>query len=193
MLRTIFSALIVASFVMVGMSNEAHADTKAATPTAATPKLPAAITTDFPDKSAFTVRGDGALRFIGMKVYDIRLWTNSKAHSHTEPYALELVYDLALKGAKIAERSVAEMRKVGYTDEAKLKRWGDEMAKIFPDVKKGDTLVGVFVPGKEVRFYSQTKLIAAIPDVEFGKAFFDIWLSEKTSEPKLRQRLMGTK
>ena len=83
------------------------------------------------------------------------------------------------------------MRKVGYTDETKLKKWGDAMTAIFPDVKKGDTLVGVSIPGKEARFYSQEKFIAAVPDPEFAKAFFDIWLSDKTSEPKLRLRLLG--
>lgn len=155
--------------------------------------LPAVVTTEVAEAKPLTKRGAAVMRFFGLKVYDIRLWTAAKPHDHAEPFALELVYDLGLKGAEIAKRSVDEMRKVGYADEAKLKRWGETMTKIFPDVKKGDTLVGVSVPGKEVRFYSQSKLIATVPDVEFGKAFFDIWLSEKTSEPKLRRQLMAIK
>lgn len=155
--------------------------------------LPAVVTTEVPEAKALTQRGAAVLRFFGKKVYDIRLWTEAKPHSYTEPFALELVYDLGLKGTEIAKRSVDEMRKVGYTDEEKLKRWGETMTKIFPDVKKGDTLVGVSIPGKEVRFYSQSKLIATVPDAEFGKAFFDIWLSEKTSEPKLRRKLLAIK
>jgi Chalcone isomerase-like len=143
------------------------------------------------DHMGLSVRGEGLLRFFGMKVYDARLWTQSKAHSFADTFALELVYDLGLKGKDIAERSVAEMRKQGLGDDAKLARWGTEMARIFPDIKKGDTLIGVFVPGKEARFFSRDKLIAAIPDPEFAKAFFDIWLSEKTSEPKLREKLLG--
>ena len=67
------------------------------------------------------------------------------------------------------------------------------MNKAFPDVKKNDTLVGVSVPGKGARFYSQDKFIAEIADPEFAKAFFDIWLSPKTSEPKLRARLLNKK
>jgi len=136
-------------------------------------------------------RGEAALRFIGLKVYDIRLWTAGMIYSYSEPFALELVYDLGLKGKDIAERSVTEMRKQGYNDEAKLKRWGETMARIFPDIKKGDTLIGVLIPGKEIRFYTREKFIAAESDMEFAKAFFDIWLSEKTSEPKLRKRLLG--
>jgi hypothetical protein len=151
------------------------------------------LTAELEEAKSLTKRGAAVMRAIGLKVYDISLWTPAKAHSDVEPFALKLIYNMSFKGSDIAKRSVDEMRKVGYTDEAKLKRWGETMTKIFPDVKKGDTLVGVSVPGKEVRFYSQSKLIATVPDVEFGKAFFDIWLSEKTSEPKLRRQLMAIK
>ena len=131
------------------------------------------------------------MRFFGLKVYDVQLWTINKNHSYSEPFALELVYDMGLKGKDIAERSITEMRKQGYRDEAKLTRWLDVMTRIFPDIKKGDTLIGVSIPGKEIRFYTREKLIAAEADIEFARAFFDIWLSEKTSEPKLRKRLLG--
>jgi Chalcone isomerase-like len=143
------------------------------------------------DHKGLSVRGEGQLRVIGLKIYDSRLWTAGKAHSFEDPFALELVYGMAFKAKDIAERSIAEMRKQGFNDEAKLMRWGAEMARIFPDIKKGDSLIGVFVPGKEARFFSREKLLASVPDPEFAKAFFDIWLSEKTSEPKLREKLLG--
>jgi len=138
-----------------------------------------------------TLQGEGTMRFFGMKVYDIRLWTGMQRFTHAEPFALELIYDMTLKGRDIAGRSVTEMRGIGVKDEAKLKRWGEEMAKAFPDVKAGDALIGVSIPGKEARFYNREKLIAAIPDPEFAKAFFDIWLSDKTSAPSVRSKLLG--
>ncbi len=151
--------------------------------------LPAVVAQDVPGLST---RGEGVMRFFGLKVYDVRLWTMMKPFAHHEPFALELVYDMSLNGRDIAERSVKEMRGLGYTDDAKLKRWAEEMAKVFPDIKKGDTLIGVSIPGKEARFYSRDKFIAAIADAEFAKAFFDIWLSEKTSAPQVRAKLLGT-
>ena len=143
------------------------------------------------DVSGLSVRGEAVMRFFGLKVYDVRLWTPMKPFTHSEPFAVELVYDMALKGKDIAERSVKEMRAQGCSDEAKLRRWGDEMTRIFPDIQQGDTLIGVSIPGKEARFYNREKLIASVPDSEFAKAFFDIWVSEKSSEPKLRQKLLG--
>jgi hypothetical protein len=143
------------------------------------------------DISGFAVRGEAVMRFFGLKVYDVRLWTQMKAFTHAEPFVVELVYDMALNGRDIADRSVKEMRAQGVSDEAKLQRWGEQMTKIFPDIRKGDALIGVSLPGKEARFYSRDKLIATVPDPEFSRAFFDIWLSDKSSEPKLRQRLLG--
>ncbi len=151
--------------------------------------LPAAVAQDVPGLSA---RGEGTMRFFGLKVYDVTLWTLMKPFAHHEPFALELVYDMSLNGRDIAERSVKEMRGQGHADEAKLKRWGEEMAKVFPDIKKGDALIGVSIPGKEARFYNREKFIATIADAEFAKAFFDIWLSEKTSAPQVRVKLLGT-
>jgi hypothetical protein len=143
------------------------------------------------DLTGLSLRGEAAMRFFGLKVYDVRLWTQMKPFAYSDPFAVELVYDMALKGKDIAERSVQEMRAQGYSDEAKLRRWGDEMSKIFPDIKQGDALIGVSLPGKEARFYNREKLLATVPDPEFAKAFFDIWLSEKSSEPRLRLKLLG--
>ncbi|MCY7386632.1 MAG: chalcone isomerase family protein [Burkholderiales bacterium] len=143
------------------------------------------------DVMGLAVRGNAVMRFFGLKVYDVRLWTPMKPFSYADPFVVELVYDMSLKGKDIADRSVKEMRAQGVNDEIKLKRWGDEMAKIFPDIKQGDALIGVSLPGKEARFYDREKLIATVPDPEFAKAFFDIWLSEKSSEPKLRLKLLG--
>jgi hypothetical protein len=143
------------------------------------------------DLMGLSLRGEAAMRFFGLKVYDVRLWTQMKPFAYSDPFAVELVYDMALKGKDIAERSVQEMRAQGYSDEAKLRRWGDEMSKIFPDIKQGDALIGVSLPGKEARFYNREKLLATVPDPEFAKAFFDIWLSEKSSEPRLRLKLLG--
>lgn len=150
--------------------------------------LPELVTKDV---MGLTIHGNAVMRFFGLKVYDVRLWTQMKPFTYADPFVVELVYDISLKGKDIADRSVKEMRAQGISDEMKLKRWGEEMARIFPDIKQGDTLIGVSLPGKEARFYNRDRLIATVPDPEFAKAFFDIWLSEKTSEPKLRVKLLG--
>ncbi|MBL8520990.1 MAG: chalcone isomerase family protein [Betaproteobacteria bacterium] len=150
--------------------------------------LPAVVAMDAP---MLLLQGDGTMRWFGLKVYDIRLWTQARKFTHAEPFALELIYDMNLSGKDIANKSVELIREQGQKDEAKLKRWGEAMARVFPDIKKGDALIGVSIPGKEARFYSRERFIASVPDPEFAKAFFDIWLAETTTEPRVRARLLG--
>ena len=73
--------------------------------------LPQVVTRELPN---LTLRGDGVMRFFGLKVYDVRLWSAMRAFTHTDPFALELVYDMSFSGRDIAERSVQEMRGQGH-------------------------------------------------------------------------------
>jgi hypothetical protein len=152
--------------------------------------LPEAVQRDLP---GLALHGESSYRFIGLKVYDIRLWGPGGKYVPGQSFALELEYNMNFKGADIAKRSVDEMRGQGYGPEDKLERWRVEMAKVFPDIKPGDTLIGVAQPGKEARFYTREKFIATVPDLEFSQAFFDIWLSDKSSEPGLKKRLTEKK
>jgi hypothetical protein len=154
---------------------------------AAAPPLPEPTQREFPGLKEF---GEGRLRFLGLHVYDISLWTLGVPYSAKDIFSLELRYAIAIKGRALTERSIKEMRGLGHSDESKLKRWEAAMDKVFPDLKAGDRLVGVHVPGKEARFYNNTTLLGAVADPEFAQAFFGIWLDEKTSEPGLRAQLL---
>jgi Chalcone isomerase-like len=103
----------------------------------------------------------------------------------------DATYHRNIKGSKIADRSIVEMRKIGINDEIKLAAWHNQMRKIFPDVRQGTTLTGVLDGQGESIFFHDNKEIGRINDQEFGKAFFGIWLNEKTSAPQLRQKLLG--
>jgi len=135
--------------------------------------------------------GKGTLTFALLDVYEAKLYAPSGKYHASNPYALSLQYFMNLKGRAIAERSITEMRRQGMKDEAMLKEWLDVMAKIFPDVNKGTVLTGYYIPGKETRFYNGSTLIGTVNGDDFGKAFFGIWLSKNTSEPRLRKALLG--
>jgi hypothetical protein len=135
--------------------------------------------------------GEGRLSYMVWDVYDARLYAPAGSWNQSKPFALSLHYLMNLDGKDIADRSVEEMRKQGFTDEVKLAAWNAEMKRIFPDVSDGTVLTGVFNPGGPTYFYRNEQKIGTIMDPAFGKYFFDIWLSEKTSEPELRQALLG--
>ena len=67
------------------------------------------------------------------------------------------------------------------------------MNRVFPDVTDGDCLIGLATPGNATRFFVNGRATGTIDDPEFAPAFFGIWLSPATSEPRLRQQLLGDK
>lgn len=158
---------------------------------AETPALPAELQAALPQAQ---LRGSGVLRFFGLRVYEARLWVKpgfAPDDYARHPLALELTYDRKLEGQAIAERSVAEMRRVGKFDEAQAKRWLALMRQAFPDVAAKDRLLGLHDGEGEVRFFHNGRLTASVADAEYARLFFGIWLAPQTSAPALRESLLG--
>ena len=139
------------------------------------------------------VQGGGELTFFGISVYDGYYWSPTRGWAQDGPFALDLHYHRALDGEKIAERSVGEITKLGYGTAEQRSRWGEEMKRVFPDVRRGDRLTGIHLPGGVVRYFLNGKSIGEIADPGFARAFFGIWLDPKTSQLDFRQMLLGEK
>ena len=138
--------------------------------------------------------GSSRLRVFGFQVYDARLWSSVATGPDTwaqAPLALELQYLRKLDGPAIAERSLSEMRRQGDIATATAERWLAEMKRLFPDVTAGDRITGVQQPGVGARFFVNGKLAGEVRDAEFARWFFGIWLSARTSEPAMRDALLG--
>jgi hypothetical protein len=154
------------------------------------PPLPPQVTQLAPN---LKVQGGGELTFFGISVYDGYYWSPTRGWAQDGPFALDLHYHRALDGAKIAERSVGEITKLGYGTAEQRTRWGEEMKRVFPDVRRGDRLTGVHLPGGVVHYFLNGKSIGEIADPGFARAFFAIWLDPKTSQFAFRQMLLGEK
>ena len=138
--------------------------------------------------------GKGRLAVWGFQVYDARLWAlpsfkpdNLPAH----PFALELAYLRDFASRDIAERSITEMRRSADLTETHAKAWINEMLRVIPDIKKGDRVMGIHRPGTGAQLLVNGKASGEIRDAEFARLFFGIWLSPKTSEPKVRLALLA--
>jgi hypothetical protein len=138
--------------------------------------------------------GSGTLRYLGLHVYDIRLWADDpRALERPESarLALELRYARSLEGSAIAERSLKEMQGIGNVSGAQAERWLATMRGIFPDVRKGDRITGLQLPGEGARFWVNGRESGELKDAEFTRLFFGIWLSPRSSQPRLREALLG--
>ena len=152
----------------------------------------------FPSPAPWTLQGNGALRFFGFKAYDAYLWSAAPiAPMPANPqeakalFALEIDSPTSIKADEIANVSLIEMARLRNLPDAQIKAWTPELKKAFPDVKSGDKLTGVYLPGKGTRFFFNGRLTSEINDPAFGEAFFAIWLDEKTKQPGLRKALLG--
>lgn len=152
--------------------------------------LPEQVTKDFPD---LRLAGEGRLRWFGLHVYDASLWINGSQWNDDREFALDIRYARDIKARRLVQTSLDEMRRLGFGDERRLEIWAEQMARILPDIRKGEHLTGVNRPGAGAEFYHKGKIVGTIADPAFARAFFAIWLDARTREPGLRQSLIGSK
>ncbi len=138
--------------------------------------------------------GKGRLTVWGFQVYDARLWALpgfKPDNLSAQPFGLELAYLRDFSGKDTAERSIKEMRRAATISEEQANAWITDMLRVIPDIKKGDRIMGINRPGAGAQFLVNGKASGEIRDLEFARLFFGIWLSPKTSEPKLRAALLA--
>ena len=155
------------------------------------PQAPAALQTDL---SNWQRVGAGRFTWFGLHVYDAALYSPADSSSVTDfqaPFALALTYARNFRGTDIAARSTDEIMRLGLGNETERALWDRWMREAFPDVRAGDTLMGVYVPGQGLRLYKNGSAQALSADDGFARAFFSIWLAEGTSAARLRRELLG--
>jgi hypothetical protein len=138
--------------------------------------------------------GATRLRVFGFQIYDARLWAQPSFEAQSyinSPFAIEINYLRKFDNDAVAERSIQEMRKLGGMTDVQATQWLAQMRKIFPDIAKGDRLVGIHNPGVGAVFIFNGKPAGEIKDPEFARLFFGIWLSPQSSEPQMRRELLG--
>lgn len=136
--------------------------------------------------------GEARLKYLVWNVFDARLYAPSGRWSADAPYALTLSYLRKISGTQIAELSVSEMRKQGFSNRSVLNRWQRQMDAIFPNVSPGISITGVRDDKGHAIFYQNGQKIGQINDREFSRRFFNIWLGQSASDPGFRRRLLGT-
>ncbi|MEI7613585.1 MAG: chalcone isomerase family protein [Betaproteobacteria bacterium] len=132
--------------------------------------------------------GSGEMRWFGFSLYRATLWV-AGASPESSPSALQLEYRRDIPRERLVQTSLDEMRRLG-ADEAQLKRWEADLRRVFPEVKEGESIVGVHYPGRGASFYHQGLATGDVADAEFARNFFAIWLDPASRSPALRAALL---
>ncbi len=182
----LFSAIVVLS-ACAGVPAQASTTSSTSIPSALPAEVSAAV-------AGAQFSGSGKLTFFGLDVYESSLWVAPSFKStgfENYAFALELHYLRNFSADAIAQRSIEEMQRLEPLPEQKSEQWLNALREALPNVKKGDRLIGLHRPGSGVVFWSNGKRSGEVRDAEFARQFFAIWLSPKTSEPKLRRALLA--
>ena len=141
--------------------------------------------------SAWKVCGEGIFSWSVFKFYRIRLLSPTGHFDASQPHLLDLAYLRKLSAQQIITISLQEIQRLAAPTPAQLASWRSALEAIVPDVRLGDRLLGWFVPGEGVHFFSAHAELGAILETAFASAFGAIWLDPKTQRPALRQELLG--
>ena len=136
--------------------------------------------------------GNYNLKVWGFNVYNIQLLSETKKFSYQNKSALVINYQRDFAKKDLIQKSLEEISRINnINDEALLKTYQKKLEEIFFEVKKGDRKTAFFDPKNGVKLYFNGKFAGTINDLVFAKRFFDIWLSDKSSYPKMTQAILG--
>jgi hypothetical protein len=157
--------------------------------------LPAQAAMDKPDEikpyiHALTPYGDGFYTWAVVTAYEATLWTDAGQWSEQSLFALCLKYNMHFTTQEIVSRSLKEMDGIEALSDAQRKIYETQLTALIPEVKKGDVITALHLPGKGAQFFYNGKHTGNIADTAFADRFFAIWLSPKTSAPDLRTALL---
>lgn len=144
--------------------------------------------------NSLTVVGKGELSWLGFSIYHASLLTPDGKFQNlnqTSPIALAITYQRDIDASDLAEKTVEEWERLGIFKGDERLLWGKRLANIWPDVKPQDNITTLVTPDNKTRFYHNDRLLVVLDEPGFGKALLSIWLDPETSEPELREQLIG--
>ncbi|UJF21557.1 chalcone isomerase family protein [Shewanella sp. OMA3-2] len=135
--------------------------------------------------------GEAELDVLWFDVYLAKLYSLDGTYQpESFPIKLAIQYHRDISAAELIEATIEQWQANGLT-ESQINRIKPHLALSWPDVNNNDTLSFIIHNDKQAEFLFNDKPFYQLDDAEFSAAFIGIWLSETTTEPKLRQQLIG--
>lgn len=142
-----------------------------------------------------TPQGKASLNKLIFHVYDARFWTDSPdgKWSMDYPHALHLTYFVDIDAEDFLDRTLEELQHNPEVSEAMLGKYKAMLARLYPDVKDGDSITAAYSPAQGMQLCLNGKHLGNMTDNALIEPFFGIWLGKHSSEPKLRDGLLGVR
>ena len=143
------------------------------------------------EEKAWVPIGEAKLSILFWDIYEARLFNDTGVFiGVTPPLQLQLTYLIDIEGDELANETKKQWQKMGIYKESD-EQWLGELKLIFPDISENDTLTFTFELDNGASLTFNNVLIHQFePSPQVGK-FLAIWLSEKSTHPKVRDKLVG--
>ena len=135
--------------------------------------------------------GEGMLKVLMWEIYNLRFYTDGTAFSWQNKFMLEFDYSRELKKESVIDASLKEFKLQPNVTDKDIKAWEMYLEQVIQTVQKGEKATIQWVPDGQIIFHYEGSKPAVIENEKFARAFFNIWLGEQTSRPKLRSQLLG--
>ena len=136
------------------------------------------------------VRGTAVFRFLGLPIYDARLFTeNGAPFAWSENFGLELTYRRTMSGDTIVDATMRELKRLGTQTTPDLRQ---DLAQCFPSVARGDRFLAIPRGSDQITVWlnDQATCDLTYPDIKYG--FLEIFLGDSTRSRSFTQKLQGS-
>lgn len=149
-------------------------------------------------KTRLHLNGAGLRKAFFMKIYVAGLYLPAKSKDAAaiigahEPMTLTMHYLRDVPRSSVVRANEDSFKRVSGRKYGSLKTAIRQMNDGIADIKAGDRLDYVYVPGKGVRVFQNGKAgKPAVAGKEFKEQLFSIWLGPDPADEDLRQELLG--
>lgn len=135
--------------------------------------------------------GQGELSWFFIDIFEASLYSQSGLYDQKSyPHALNIVYQKDISKQRLLRETEKEWKKLASNNK-QHSVWLANLDLLWNDIKKGDQLLFMVEGNGAGSFYHNKQLLGSINNKQFSDAFLSIWLSNNTSQPKLRRQLLG--
>ena len=135
--------------------------------------------------------GQGTLKVLFFEVYDIRLLSDSNPFSWENKFQLEFEYRRTLTKERVIDSSLKELKRQQNVTEQNLNEWETYLEEAIQPLQEGSKATIEWNPQGTITFQNEGVKSVTIKDEIFARSYINIWLGEETSQPKLRNQLLG--
>jgi len=135
--------------------------------------------------------GEAQLSVAIWDIYRVSLFVEGNQYHPQKPFALKLTYLRPIDKKRLVKETHKQWKKMNLGEPSKQEFWLKRLDELWQDVNVNDELTLYVDQNQHAQFYFNGQLLGHILDPEFSHSFSSIWLSENTTRPSLRQRLLG--